>query len=569
MVFSILVIISLGFLGFSLINTSRRAVANTVLRDYEDIARRAAQELTGLIDKPKEILVTAAILLPNIPVSETALQKTVLYQVFTDHHTQFEHIALVDVAGREIVTSDWAAPLKNRSAEPLFQSVANSGRTDYSQAYFSPEHVPYFDLAVPVRRLNKPDGCLIARIKLSSFWDMVDGIKLKNGEAFIVDEAGYVLVHKEEHRVYRSENLAFALPVQQALKGFQGSLEDTSLSGDPAGKFLCAYAPIRPFNWGLIVRQPASTAYAFSDRMQKIALATILAAILIAIILSLFLARWIVKPIKQLVSSTGQVAAGNLDGNIETRRTDEVGGLLRTFNDMLQKLRSARQLERLSNIGLATSKIGHELRNPLVAIKAFIQLLPRKYRDEAFISRFNELVPSELARLEKMMQDLSEFSNAPKLRLADCRPEELVNSALGLFGEQLKNTRINTVTSSSLNGVLVTADGDRLKQVLINLINNAIESMPNGGQLSVNTRAGPKQQTALIEIKDTGCGIAPDRLAAVFEPFHTSKCGGLGLGLTISGEIIKQHHGTIEVASQPDKGTSFTITLPAKGANYA
>jgi signal transduction histidine kinase len=560
LVFGVLVFFSLGFLGFSLISTSRQAVGNSVLRDYEDIARRAAQELTAAINRPKELLNNAAALLANIPAPETELLKAAVYQVFTDNTAQLERLALVNPAGQELVASDWNQPLKDRSTEPLFQTASASGQPDYSGVYFSDEHVPYFSIIVPIKKLNAVSGFLLAQVKLSGLWDMVDSIKLKDGEAFIVDQAGYVLVHKEERRVYQGENLAHTKPVQAVLTGNQGSLEDT------AQKLLCAYAPIKPFNWGLIVRQPLSAAYAFSDRMQNTALVTILTAILIAIALSLLLARWIVRPIRQLVQSTEQVAAGNLDTRIDNRRRDEVGKLLDSFNQMVGKLRDARRLERLSNIGLATSKIGHELRNPLVAVKAFIQLLPRKHQDPAFISRFNQLVPSELARLEKMMQELSDFSAAPRLRLADCRPDELVNSALSLFDEQLKNSKINTVANLTLNGTLITADGDRIRQVIINLINNAVESMPSGGELRLSTRHDAAGKTVSIQIQDTGCGIAPDELVAVFEPFHTSKHNGLGLGLTISKEIIEQHHGSIEVISQLGQGSAVSIKLPVRSS---
>ncbi|MBI4713180.1 MAG: sensor histidine kinase [Planctomycetes bacterium] len=561
LVFVVLIIISLGFLGFSLINSSRYAVVNSVLRDYEDIAHRAAQELTNFIDKPGELLVNTAAVFANLPPADRDTQKMIIYQLFANHAPQFEHIAVTDIAGQETLTSNWSKPLKDISSTEIFQLVSRTKQPSFSRVYFSRD-VPYFSVAAPIKKLEQTTGFLVAEVKLLSLWETINNIRLSNGEAFIVNEKGYILVHRQARRVYLGENLAFAKPVQESLQGQEGSMEDASISDNKSDKYLVAYAPIKPFGWGLIIRQPLSTAYAFSYQMQKTAVIAITLAILIAILFASILARWIVKPIRQLVQATHNVASGNLDAEIVTTRQDEVGGLLRSFNEMIKKLRRARQVEKLSTIGLATSKIGHELRNPLVALKTFVQLLPHRRQEQNFINQFNELVPTEMDRLEKMLQELTDFSAIPKLRLDECAPNSFINHSLDLFRERFSQRNIVVHSAVEVNHTMVMVDTDRFNQVLINLINNAIAAMPNGGELHINGSVDETEKLFVLEIKDTGCGIPPEQLSQLFEPFMTSKRGGLGLGLTICKEIVEQHRGRIDVKSEPDKGTNFIIKIP-------
>ncbi|MCK5579347.1 MAG: sensor histidine kinase, partial [Planctomycetes bacterium] len=563
-VFAILLIISLGFLGFSLITASQQAVKNSVLRDYQDIARRASHELEKAVTHPRDLLTNTAVLMGNIPQTDRETRKTILYQFFTDHSTKFQQISFLDLTGREIISSDWARPLKNYSAEPIFQEVKQTRQPTSSEVFFSPENIPYLQIAVPVQRLNTLTGFLLAEMKLASLWGIVASIKLTDGEAFLVDEQGYMLVHNEERRVYRGENLSHLATVQSVLSGTEGSREEITGSENTAKKWLSAYAPIKPFGWGLIIRQPTRTAYAFSTRMRRTAIGTIVLAMALAILLSILLGRWIIKPVKKLVHSTKLVAAGDLDHEIKTGRNDELGRLLRSFNEMIQKLKKARQMEKLSNIGLATSKIGHELRNPLVSIKTFIQLLGRRKEDAEFIDKFNELVPGEMARLEKMVHNLTEFSTAPRLQLTECKLDKLIAGSLSLLRERLDQHKINVTTQIETNRTPLVADEDRLKQVFINLILNAIGSMEQGGRLQIKAHLtngvastnNSNHKSLSIEIKDTGCGIPPEELSELFEPFKTFKKGGLGLGLTICKEIIEQHRGKIKVISTIDQGTT-------------
>jgi len=296
--------------------------------------------------------------------------------------------------------------------------------------------------------------------------------------------------------------------------------------------------------------------------MQKKALLIMVLSILTAIIVGLLLANKITGPLKTLIDATEKVGAGNLEQSIKSDRTDEMGGLLNAFDNMIIRMRKAKRLEKLSAIGTATSKIAHEIRNPLVGVKTFIQLLPKRYKDDKFIAQFNDTVPHEMVRLEKMMASLSDFSAIRKLNLNRINLALLINETLALFREQMFKDNIKATIDIKSNDLFLNADADKLKQVLINLIQNALQAMASGGALRIS--AGMNGSGMVIKVGDTGSGMDAAQLATLFEPFQTSKKAGLGLGLTICKEIIEQHQGAISVASQKNQGTEFTIKLPSE-----
>ncbi|MBI4833205.1 MAG: sensor histidine kinase [Planctomycetes bacterium] len=569
--FAVLLAASLLALGILLIKTSRNAVTASVLRDYEELTHRVVGEINNHINMPQELLANTACMMGAVTMEDKDTQQMLIYQLVTEHMDLFERIALVDKDGEELVNSDLEPKANNNPAADIFRDVIRRKKAVISKVYFSREHLPYLTIAVPVKKLNELSGGLIAEVKLSSIWNVVKDVSLTGGEAFLVDEAGYVLLHNEEKKVYRGENLKGLKTVRAVLEGNSGSVEEADLGKET--RWLSAYAPIKLFGWGLIIRQPVEEAYAFSFRMQEKAVVIVALAIGLAILLSLLIANWIVHPLKRLTDATEKVAAGDLEQRIKASRTDEVGKLMWSFDNMIGRLKMAKQMEKLSNIGMTTSKIAHELRNPLVAIKTFMQLLPKRHNDERFISQFNDTVPQELSRLEKMVAMLNDFSSVKQLYLKECDIVPIINNIMELYNEQASSQNIKAVMQVTPENINLKVDPDKLKQVLINLVQNSFEAMPKGGALRIKAGittngkllgANEHEKIVEISISDTGHGMNIAELAYVFEPFYTSKRGGMGLGLPISKEIIEQHKGNLEVMSEKDKGTTFTIKLPIR-----
>jgi PAS domain S-box-containing protein len=237
-----------------------------------------------------------------------------------------------------------------------------------------------------------------------------------------------------------------------------------------------------------------------------------------------------------------------------------------------------RQADRLAELGTLAAGMAHEIRNPLSAIKTFVQLLPRKGDRPDFQEKFMRTVPRELERINRLIEDLLELARAPRYHFQLTDLAMFLRHAIELFEEDLVRHHIGINFDVPEKLPFVWADGDQLAKALNNLIQNAIQAMPEGGQLvvdgSVLSTGGESADTGLHEfddqtrlclrliIGDTGMGIAPEDLGSIFVPFFTTKDAGTGLGLAITHKVISEHGGHIEVESKVGAGTRFIITVP-------
>jgi two-component system sensor histidine kinase AtoS len=238
-----------------------------------------------------------------------------------------------------------------------------------------------------------------------------------------------------------------------------------------------------------------------------------------------------------------------------------------------------RQAERLAALGTLAAGMAHEIRNPLSAIKTFVQLLPRKLDKPGFLEKFQRTVPRELERINRLIQDLLELARAPRyqMELIDIGP--CLRHAIDFFDEELTHHQVRTVCELEERLPLVWADPNQLMKAFSNLIQNAIQAMPQGGKLTIRSRmltatgampsvsdddAGSLHRLWLnLVFSDSGPGIAPEDVKNIFNPFFTTKDTGTGLGLTITHKVITEHGGYLEVESTPGEGSAFTIRLPA------
>jgi len=560
----ILVTIPVALLGVLLIHTSQEAVKNSVLNNHKEIVIRAAEEIGLFIQKPQYLLHNTAQMFAVVH-TEAWRQETLLVELALDYPI-FMKISSLNSAGQEIASSELGGGLKGKYPKEALQETL-AGRDYISKVKVLGSHTPYVTMAVPVKEENKVTGVLIAEVNLRGLWGIVDNIKLdKTGAAFLVDPNGLLITHQDKKRVLKNENIKEQRDVQSVLSGKTEAIELQDKTGK---KWISSYVPIPELGWGLVLRQEQKEAYWFSRVMKAQSWIIILFSELLVILASILMAQVLASPIKVLVSRIRSVSVGNLDEKIEIIRHDEIGRLIRSFNDMTKKLKKAKANERLSAIGEATACIAHEFKNSLVAIKPFVQLFPRKHKDKEFVETFGKLVPQEINRWESMLKDLSDFSSNFQLNLVKAKATDIINSILKPMEEEFIQKKIIVQYNAEGNSLYIDADPERLRQVFMNLIINAIKAMPLGGSLIISEHlikdniANNKPSYLEIMIKDTGVGIPKDSLDKLFEPFHpTRKVGGMGLGLTISRRIIEQHGGKIDVESKEGAETTFTIRLP-------
>lgn len=555
------------FSGFLLINSSQKAIKSSVLNSRKLIIIRVAEEIKSFIRKPQDMLTNTASLFTIIDPKPWE-QESILVELALNQPT-FMQISSLDLSGRLIASSELGKQQDVVYPEEIRQDVS-ADKTYISQVKIFHNHTPYLTMAVPIKKMGKVTGILIADVNLRGIWNIVDNIRLdETGRAFLVSGDGMLIAHWDKKSVLRNQNLKDRKDVQSAL---MGKTEVMEFQGTDAKKWVSAFAPISDLGWAVVLRQEQHEAYLFLDFIKTQSWLVIILSEALIILLSIYLARALTKPIRLMTSGFKRVAGGDLGKIIEIKGHDEIGQLARYLNLMTEKLREAKDRERLSAIGEASAWITHEFKNSLASIKSFVQLFPAKHSEEKFVDTFSKLIPKEINRCENMLKELSEFSSFLELRPTQGNLSEIINNILKIMEDELRKKKIDVRTEMPDDDFYITVDPERISQVFVNLIINAIDAMPAGGMLSVSVDLidmdnSGNYSKVQVEIKDTGEGVPGEVMEKIFEPFFTTKKGSMGLGLAISRRIIEQHGGKISVESRQNIGTTFTITLPV-GTNY-
>jgi PAS domain S-box-containing protein len=257
----------------------------------------------------------------------------------------------------------------------------------------------------------------------------------------------------------------------------------------------------------------------------------------------------------------------------------EMLGALMVLTDITALKRLEQQIrrsDRLASLGTLSAGMAHEIKNPLVSIKTFAQLLPERYQDSDFRETFSNLIGHEIERIDSLVNQLLRFARPAKPVLKLMHVQEILEKSLLLVGHRLYQKDIKLSRSWEAKVDTIRADADQLEQVFLNFFLNAMDAMKSGGELNVQTEIrtdeewvsalaqtnGSTHEILRVTIRDTGDGIRGEDIPHVFDPFFTTKDYGTGLGLSVVHGIIQEHGGQIEVESELKKGTAFHILLP-------
>ncbi|MFN2542195.1 MAG: ATP-binding protein [Chthoniobacterales bacterium] len=235
-----------------------------------------------------------------------------------------------------------------------------------------------------------------------------------------------------------------------------------------------------------------------------------------------------------------------------------------------------RRSDRLASLGTLSAGMAHEIKNPLVSIKTFAQLLPERYQDSDFRDTFSNLIGHEIDRIDSLVNQLLRFARPAKPVLKPMHVHDVLEKSLQLVGHRLYQKEIKLTRSWEADVDTIRADADQLEQVFLNFFLNAMDAMNRGGELRVVTEIHPatewvaaisgtngdSHEVLRVTIRDDGEGIRKEDIPHVFDPFFTTKDYGTGLGLSVVHGIIQEHGGQIEVESELKQGTAFHILLP-------
>jgi PAS domain S-box-containing protein len=227
------------------------------------------------------------------------------------------------------------------------------------------------------------------------------------------------------------------------------------------------------------------------------------------------------------------------------------------------------RMDRLVSLGKLASGIAHELRNPLAGIKTTAQALGEEMSGDDSKREYLNRITKEIDRLNDLLKTFFSFAKPQNLNLVHCHIKDIINEIIPFLIKEIADKGIRFIETYHPQLPKIQVDRTQMHQVFLNLFLNAIQAMPNGGELKIEASPilstsveGFKQNFIKVVISDTGRGIPPHIVQKIFDPFFTTKPKGIGLGLSITYQIIKKHGGTVKVESQWERGTSFIINLP-------
>lgn len=227
-----------------------------------------------------------------------------------------------------------------------------------------------------------------------------------------------------------------------------------------------------------------------------------------------------------------------------------------------QREREVRRSERLAAMGQLAAGVAHEIRNPLTTALLLFQMARKDPSAGGLTEEDRDLIEQELQRIDRLLQVFLDYARPPQLTRSDCDLVNVVRDALALVRGRLQAQGVGADLTAPADGCPMHADPDQLRQMVLNLVLNALDAMPQGGRVQVTVRPSDDGYVELA-VEDSGAGIPAPILARLFEPFVTSKETGIGLGLVVSKRIVEDHRGAIRGANRPGGGAQFVVRLPA------
>ena len=542
----------------------QRGTRESVISGNQNVASRAAEEIRRYVVTNAELLKALAADLQDTGLSQR--QQDQILKNYVLQFREFREITLFDEHGATIASSRVGKP---RVVIPKDAQLSVNG-VAMSPIHVDEDLLPTSVFAIRLTHLNQPAGWLAGEFSLEEMWRMVDVIRIgDHGFALVVAPGGQLVAHGDPdkkalvaqmrtmsgHRLFAAARAREdATPVSEEYVDEDGRNQ------------LGVAARIAQLGWTVIVEQPTREAYASATVLQRQLMIAISIALLLMITVGYLFGRSFINPILALQRGTQNIAAGQLEARVDIRRDDELGDLGSAFNTMADRLvklqEDVKRQERQAMFGRVAAGLVHDLSHPIQNIGNSTRLLMRDDIDAESRDEFRRTIERELQTLKRFMDDLRHVVKPKPIE----RFAMDINGSVAEIAESMRaegDRNGVTLDAQYASGPLVI-EGDRfaLGRVYRNLITNAIQATEPGGRVTIATsRIGDQVE---ISVADTGSGIPPERLEAIFDDFVTTKRRGLGLGLAITKRIVEQLHGTINVQSEVGRGTAFTLRFPAR-----
>lgn len=488
---------------------------------------------------------------------------------------------------------------------PVAAALADA-QTRLSPVYFNERRQEALvALAVPITdRVGQVTWVVGGELSLRPLQRLVADVSVgEAGFAYLVDGSGRPVAHPRFDAVSSREPLTGNGIVERALRSQRPAA--VAFEGENDVPQLGAHAPVLWGDWQLIVQQPRADAYRAVNEMQQRAGFILAAALIVCVTVGLLFVRTLTTPLKEVMSGMRRIVDGQFRTRLAVRTKDEVGELAGAFNtmgEMLQRFRDeiegwnqelqarvdakTRQLEsaqaqliqssKMSALGHLGAGIAHELNNPLAGIVGQAALLKRRIAkaelsdaEREKLRGYVEHVERESSRCREIIHGLLSFSQATAGGTDVVDVDSALQKLLVLFQNNARSAGVELGQDLDCAGEEIEANEQQLQQVLMHLLTNSLQATPEGGKITVSTSR--IDDGVAIRVTDTGRGIAPEHIDKVFDPFFTTKnvWQSTGLGLSVCYSIVESHGGTIEIESEPDRGTTVTVRLSRKSARLS
>jgi len=418
--------------------------------------------------------------------------------------------------------------------------------------------------------------------------------QIQAGEVDLPDTVEHIIVADEFGRVSDTtiedlKDKSIPVPETETIQEHPGDPIEGELEihGSSSKTYDIPFTSAKGLYWIVIVTNPESitnridvASRTLSDKSRELSNVRLLATaglLILALAIAVIIGWSFTRPIQKLANAAQRVAAGDLDFQVDADRRDEVGQLAGTFNEMIAGLKSKRELEdklntaeRQAAIGRLTQAVAHEIRNPLNVINLSIDHVATKYAPEderrrEQLTRILSSIRDEVARLKRLVSDLLNYGRPARLAVEAIDVQKIVADTIALVRPQADEQGVEVTLEGSPSPVEILGDRERLRSCFSNIVINALQAMPGGGHLSV--RVARVGDTVEVTMTDTGVGISEEALSKIFEPYFSTKQAGFGLGLAVTKTVVEEHRGSVEVRSEPQRGTTFTVKLPVMGSS--
>jgi len=553
--------------GIISIRNLQQGTESTVWEGNSRLASQVSEEIGQYMEHNTRVLQTIGLVLRGTNMEQW--QQVRVLKDFARDFPEFREITLFGAGGRVLAT--------NRASQSalLVQTAGTFTNNDVSIAPLDLDeaNLPRTTITVRISPVGQEPVWIVGEIALFSIWHTVDRVRVgTQGYALLIGDELRLIAHGDPNKkplvalgaagTPRTPQQNFAA---QVLTERGTETRSTHMLTDTDGReMLVAGAVVPKLPWVVVVEQPTTEAFAQALRLQRQLFVAIGLALLGTVILGWFWGKSFITRITALTRATQAIAEGRMDQRVAIGGKDEIRQLGDAFNSMADRLvqlqEDVRRQERQAMFGKIAAGLVHDLSHPIQTIVTNSKLIVRMFDDAEYRDTFKRMIERESLVIKRVLEDLRNIAQPIPLEHFPVDIDRSVADVIESMKVPAETAGVNLRSELASGGALVQGDVFALGRVYRNLVINAIQATAPGGDVAISTEATPER--VRVRVSDTGCGIPPDRLAAIFDDFVTTKRRGLGLGLAISKKIVEQLGGQISVSSEVGRGTTFVLEFP-------